>query len=238
MSYQVTKKVGSRLYRYEVERVRDPVTGKKKSRWRYLGRVLDDSASAQRNKPPRTPERLLAALHALLRTRSFNSLTVDAVATRAKTTHATFYRYFRNMHDLLAAALTSAQASLPSLDLHVTGDALEEQRKIGDLIESVFEQAKSRSSLLKALIQSRSDSPVLQALWKAHNDRLQRAWAAYITELNQAGLGRNDDPRDLAHVVVLCIQARLHEAILRDRPITPSDSALWATAVARLVLRV
>ncbi len=237
MPYEVIKNVGSRKYRYTVESVRDAKTGKKKSRWTYVGRVNDETGSTRSTGAPLMPDRLLSALSALLATRSFKSLTVEAVAKRAKTTHATFYRYFRNMHQLLESALKSAQQSFPSLDLHVTGDADEERRKIHELIESVFAQAKTHAAMLKALIQSRSDSPVLQALWNAHMERLQRSWAIYITELNAAGIGYDDDPGRAAELVVMCIQGRIHEAVLRNRNLTPDDSALWATAVSRLILK-
>lgn len=180
---------------------------------------------------------MLSALSGLLATRNFKSLTVEAVAKRAKTTHATFYRYFLNMRQVLEAALKSAQESFPSLDLHVTGDAQDERRKIHALIESVFAQAESRSGLLKALIQSRSDSGVLKGLWNAHMERLQRGWSVYIRELNTAELGRDDDPQRLAELVVMCIQARIHDAVLRNRTLTPEDSELWAGAVTRLILR-
>ncbi len=68
-------------------------------------------------------------------------------------------------------------------------------------------------------------------------ERLQRAWSVYIAEINAAGLGYNDDPERLAELTVLCIQARIHEAVLRNRALTAGDSELWAAAVSRLILK-
>jgi AcrR family transcriptional regulator len=237
MPYEVIKTVGRRSYRYSVETVRDPKTGKKKARWTYVGRVNDETAGAELGRAKRMPDRLLSALSTLLATSNFKSLTVEVVAKRAKTTHATFYRYFRNLHHLLETSFTSLQQSFPSLELHVTGDAEEERCKIRNLVESAFAQTKSRAGILKALIQARSDSTVLKSLWNAHVERLQRAWSVYIGELNAAGLGRNDAPERLAELVVMCIQARLHDALLRNRVLTVADSELLAAAVSRLIMK-
>lgn len=236
MAYEVIKHVGDRSYRYEVVSVRDAATGKRKTKWRYLGRVGPGAQMPMRNRADATRERLIESFGALLETRRMKTLTVEAVARRAKTTHATFYRYFENVNDLLANAIKVAQASLPSLDLHVCGSLDDERAKIRALIGSVFTGAGERAGLLRAFIEKRADSRLLQSLWDAHMERLHTAWATYIRELNDAGMGRNDDPEQLSSVVVTCIQARLHDAILRGRHLTASDADLWASAVSRIIL--
>jgi len=237
MSYEVIKKVGGRSYRYVVDSVRDPVSGLRKSRWRYLGRVEAHPARHPEDRAKETRDRFLKAFLGLLQSRRFKALTVKAVARRAQMTHATFYRHFRSMHDLLGSAIALAQQALPSLDLHVTGDASEERRKISRLLEGVFEQARRRTGLLKAFIETRGDSSVLQALWEAHNRKLEHVWTVYIGELNRAGIGRNDAAESLARAVVLCIQARLHDAIVQGRPLSKRDSELWASIVSRMIIK-
>ncbi len=39
MAYEVTKRIKGRDYRYRVEGYRDPESGKRKTRWQYLGVV-------------------------------------------------------------------------------------------------------------------------------------------------------------------------------------------------------
>src|ERR1700735_5174725 len=148
MSYEVIKKVGSGAYRYVVESARDPQSGKRTARWTYVGRVESNVGAAPVSRTVTTRDDLIAAFQALLENRRLKSLTVESVAGRAHVTHATVYRYFKNMQAALVAAITKAQESLPSLDLHVTGDAKVEQEKVRVLIGSVFEQAKKRSGLL------------------------------------------------------------------------------------------
>src|SRR5579875_1893773 len=107
MAYEVTKRIAGRAYRYRVESVRDPETGKRRSRWTYLGRA--EGAAAAAPAPARrrgdARERLLDALERLLEARDLAGVTADAVAAEAGLAHGTFYRHFRDKRDAFKAAL-------------------------------------------------------------------------------------------------------------------------------------
>lgn len=97
MAYEVVKTIGTRQYRYRVQSERDPVSGKSRNRWTYLGRVASERDIAKVRAPrPNARLRLLAAAEGLLAAGDASALTVDAIAAAAGVAHGTFYRYFRD----------------------------------------------------------------------------------------------------------------------------------------------
>ena len=84
MAYEVVKTIGARQYRYRVQSERDPLTGKSRNRWAYIGRVVSERNVAA-VRPPRTNARLrlLEAVERLLAAGDASAVTVAAITGAA-----------------------------------------------------------------------------------------------------------------------------------------------------------
>jgi AcrR family transcriptional regulator len=154
MAYEVTKQIGGRAYRYGVESVRDPQTGKRRNRWTYLGRA-EQGAAAVPARRPRTNarERLLDAVERLVAGSDFAALTADAIATEAGLAHGTFYRHFRDKRDALRGALDRIrERGGPVID-SLRDDvetAVEARAAIRSLVERILRAPAEHPALLRA----------------------------------------------------------------------------------------
>lgn len=63
----------------------------------------------------RTRQRLLDAARQVLREQGYHGARVDDIVSLAGTSHGTFYLYFANKHDLLAALMRQCMAELETL---------------------------------------------------------------------------------------------------------------------------
>ena len=156
MPYEVTKKIGARAYRYRVESIRDPETGKRRNRWTYLGRA--ETAGAAPTVPRRRTdarERLLDALERLLATRDFAALTADAIASEAGLAHGTFYRHFRDKRDALLAAFQRVRERIgPAVESLRDNVATEAEARAGvrAFVQIVLRTPSEHPALLRAFI--------------------------------------------------------------------------------------
>ena len=96
---------------------------------------------------PRNPDierRIIRAAQACFARRGFDGTAMNVLASRAGTSKATIYLYFRTKQDLFKAALDNLLAQLPrasELTSRVTGDSVEERllvvaRRVGQLLSS------------------------------------------------------------------------------------------------------
>jgi AcrR family transcriptional regulator len=97
MAYEVTKRISGGDYRYHVEGYRDPETGRQRTRWQYLGRVVDGvTVTPPTRRGERvTQDKIVEATAELLESRDASRVTVAVIAKHAGISQATFYRYFR-----------------------------------------------------------------------------------------------------------------------------------------------
>jgi AcrR family transcriptional regulator len=117
MAYEVVKTIGARQYRYRVQSERDPVSGKTRNRWTYLGRLVSGEAAEPARLPrPNSRLRLLEAAEGLLAAGDPAAVTVDAIAAAAGVAHGTFYRYFRDRSDALEALARHIRATRGKAD--------------------------------------------------------------------------------------------------------------------------
>jgi AcrR family transcriptional regulator len=232
MAYEVVKTIAGRSYRYQVESVRDPASGKRRNRWTYLGRVESEQ--------PRTPapkrrgdgrERLLDALARLLADRDFAAVTADAIASEAGLAHGTFYRHFKDKRAALLAAM----------------DRIREQRGpiVRALRADVATRDEARAWLRRAIEASMRPPTEHRALFRAyvalvHRDeefmRDRRERKAYATgvlveqlaELRGRGLATLHDPGATAAALFAMLESFYRDVVLEE---TPPDEARIAGAV-------
>jgi AcrR family transcriptional regulator len=239
MAYEVTKTIAGRAYRYGVERVVDPASGKRRSRWTYLGRVTGAAPAAA---PPRRRSdarpRLLDALERLLETRDFAAVTADAIATEARLAHGTFYRHFRDKRDALRAALERVREE--------RGAAAEALR---DDVATTAEARAALRAMVVRILSSPADHPALLAAsyaLAARDEELARerrarkaqgaaALARHFAALTARGLASVADPEATAAALLAMVDGLYRDAVLDrnalDAPRIAAAAAIFERAV-------
>jgi AcrR family transcriptional regulator len=235
MSYEVTKTIRGRDYRYRVESYRDPETGKVRNRWHYLGKGHGEAPPRRRARAGETRAKLTAALERLLERKPWNDVTALDIAAQAGVTPATLYRYFKSREAVLQACAIDAN---DRLDLR-----LAELQRVADDVDA--ERARLRAWTI-ALVKDPPGSAVLLALSSSgvnttlatdRNALRRRAFERYFDILAQRGFitiapsGR----ADLANALSLIVQALSYRVLLRRAQLDDADYAALADAVDRLI---
>ena len=155
MAREVVKRVGERAYRYLVERVRDPQTGRSRAKWTYVGPLVGDADSPAPlpHNANETRERLIDALERVLERLEYRELTADAVVREAGFSHGTFYRYFKDKREAVRAGLERVKGIIdrerPSFDVPIASRD-EERRRVHAWVASVLHAPLERMGLLRA----------------------------------------------------------------------------------------
>jgi AcrR family transcriptional regulator len=229
MAYEVTKTIAGRAYRYRVESVRDAETGKRRSRWTYLGRVEGrPNAGAAPKRRSDAGRRLLDALERLLESTDFASVTADAIATEAGLAHGTFYRHFRDKRDALRAALQRVREERGLTAEGLRDDvatAAEARAALRAMVERVLSSPAEHPALLRAsyALVARDEE-----LARERRDRKALGGAVlarHFAALTARGLARVEDPEATAAALLAMIDGLYRDAVL-DR------NALDATRIA------
>lgn len=182
MAYEVTKIVNGRPYRYRVRSERDPVTGKVRNRWTYLGR--GDAAGTKAPAKPRPNARgaLLDALERLLDRCDPAEVTAAAVSIEAGLAHGTFYRYFRNRVDAIRALTDRLRQELavelgtldePPVDAAAargalrawTGALLHARRQHAGLVRALYALTAHDTEIRSTLQHRREDNARKLEVW-------------------------------------------------------------------------
>ncbi|MDB5040018.1 MAG: TetR/AcrR family transcriptional regulator [Candidatus Eremiobacteraeota bacterium] len=229
MAYEVTKTIAGRAYRYRVESVRDAETGKRRSRWTYLGRVEGrPNAGAAPKRRSDAGRRLLDALERLLESTDFASVTADAIATEAGLAHGTFYRHFRDKRDALRAALQrireergTAVEALRS-DVANLADA---RADLSGFVERILSSPADHPGLLRAsyALGARDEEVALE--WRTRRAKAVRLLAGHLAALTARGIATVRDPEATAGALIAMVDGLYRDAVL-DR------NALDATRIA------
>ncbi len=133
MAYQVTKRIKGRDYLYNVEGYRDSKTGKRKTRWQYVGPVVNGEVQPPLRKRSEgaTRENVITATARLMEHRDPSNITISVIVSRAKISPSTFYRYFRDRKCVVNAALARVHDEIveaaPRLDVPL--ESLDEARQ-------------------------------------------------------------------------------------------------------------
>lgn len=216
MAYEVTKQIKGRDYRYRVEAMRDPETGRGSTRWVYLGRLEAGAVVAPVRSGVRrvTNDEIVAITAQLLEGRDASRVTVAVIAHHAGISPGTFYRHFADRDAALAAAIAllsdRALSELPSLTSPVGSFEAERAR-----LSAWFE------GLNGAVLRGRAfrwflTTPVHDKLVDSVRESAQHTdpcalLTAYFAAISAAGLATIADPAALAQSMVT-----VHASIVRD----------------------
>jgi AcrR family transcriptional regulator len=232
LSYEVTKRIKGRDYRYRVESARDPETGRAGTRWVYLGKLEDGKLVAPLRSVARrvTHDEIVAVTAKLLESRDASRVTVSVIAHHAGISPGTFYRHFQDRDAAFSAALTAlceqSFDELPSLDPPI-GTPAAERARLNGWFEALHESALRGRAFRWYLTSSGHEKfkTVLEGTSLRNDPRA--ALGNYFRTLDAAGLAHIEDASALANGVM-----RLHAAMVRDMALhgdgAPAAAERWA----------
>lgn len=215
MAYEVTKQIKGRHYRYRVEGYRDPQTGSRKTRWKYIGPVVAGRlTSARRHRGPVSKQAIVEAIAALLEHRDPSTITVAVIMRRVNGSPSSFYRCFKDRRSAFTAALAlicdSLVDALPSLNETVTSAEQGRERLftwMEHLYHSALRQRALRSSLALG-VRGKMQGRIARSAMKID---LQRLLANYLKRLADSQIIRADDTETLASSIL-----NIHKAFARS----------------------
>ena len=232
MAYEVTKTIAGRPYRYRVESIRDPETGKRRNRWTYLGRVAAEQPPAP--APKRRGDaraRLLDALERLLETNDFAVVTADAIATEAGLAHGTFYRHFKDKRAALRAGLQRVRERVGFVVAALLDDvatSAEARAGIRAFVEAVLRSPAEHPALLRAYYAMTLRDEEFARERRERRELAIRKLAKHLEALRARGLATLSDPEATAAALLAMLEGSNREALLDG---TPPDEARIAGAV-------
>jgi AcrR family transcriptional regulator len=216
MSYEVTKRIKGRDYRYRVESAQHPETGRAATRWTYLGKLEDGELIAPTRSVAKrvTHDEIVAVTAKLLETRDASRVTVSVITHHAGISPGTFYRHFADRDAAFGAALTALCEQcfddLPALDPPVISRD-DERVRLNSWFEALH-QAVLRGRALRWFLTTAGHDK-FEALIRQSALRIDpRALLTdYFRTLHDAGLARIGDAETLANGVM-----RLNASVVRD----------------------
>jgi AcrR family transcriptional regulator len=235
----VTKTIAGRAYRYQVERVRDPATGKRRSRWTYLGRAEAPPAKpAAPRRPSNAPQRLLDALERLLADREFGAIATGAIATEAGLAHGTFYRHFRDKRAAMRAALERMRERRgPAIaSLHVEL-ATEEEARAGmrAFVTAMLRTPAEHRALLRAIFELSVRDEEIARERRERRAAAVRLLADHFAALAARGFTAVPHPEATAAALLAMIDGLYREAIVEGPALDDARIAAAATIFERAV---
>jgi AcrR family transcriptional regulator len=217
MAYEVTKRIGGRAYRYRVESVRDPETGKRRNRWTYLGRAEPGKPRTERPRRSEARSRLLDALERLVATRDFGSLTADAIANEAGLAHGTFYRHFRDKREALLATLERLRERRGPWLAPIRDDvetSAEARAGIREMVESILRAPAEHPALLRAYYALSLRDAELGRERAERKAAANRRIGEHLTALQRRGLATVEDPEATAGALFAMLDGFYREAVV------------------------
>jgi AcrR family transcriptional regulator len=220
VSYEVTKRIKGRDYRYRVENA-----GR---RWTYLGKLEGGELIAPVRSAGRrvTHDEIVAVTAKLLDARDASRVTVSVITQHAGISPGTFYRHFADRDAAFGAALTALCEqcfdALPALDPPVT--TLEGERlRLNGWFEALHDSVLRGRALRWFLTTSGHDK--FEALIRQSTLRAdpRASLSGYFRLLHGAGLARIEDAERLANGVM-----RLTASIIRDMALRDAEDNLTA----------
>jgi AcrR family transcriptional regulator len=186
MGQEIIKRVGERAYRYRVDRVLDPKTGRSRAKWTYLGRLTDSASPQASDRAATMRTRLLDAVERVLERTDYREL-----ASEAGVSHGTFYRYFKDKREAVGAALDRVKETIdrqrPRFDDRIASRE-EERLRVRQWVISVVHAPIERTGLLRAWYDVLSDDLELRTARDARRQTHQADFAAYLDRLASAGI--------------------------------------------------
>ena len=187
------------------------------------------SNAVQPKRVRRTPENaraeILAAAESALRDTDFHSLTVEFLMERTGMTRSLFYHYFGSLEEIVMALFERVAAEVSgAVDAWLEGeDATDYRANTVDHLTRMYEVWREHANLMRALEQAADRNKEAYARWQ------QQVVESYIDKTEtfirrQIALGRSrvEDPRGVAHVLIVTNLAVATDQLRRPEPESPA----------------
>ncbi|MGB6984731.1 MAG: TetR/AcrR family transcriptional regulator [Candidatus Aquilonibacter sp.] len=235
MSYEVTKTIRGRDYRYKVESYRDPQTGKVRNRWHYLGKGHGEAPPRRRAQAGETRAKLIAALERLLGREPWSDVTALDIAAEAGVTAATLYRYFKSRDEVLQACGADANDQLDRhlAQLHDVASDVDAERARLRAWTIALAKNPPGSAVLLAL----SSSSTSTAVGRDRNLLRRRGFERYFEVLAQRGFIATTpaERARLASALTFFAQAFSYRVVRARTQMGDDEYDALADAIERLV---
>jgi AcrR family transcriptional regulator len=238
MSYEVTKLVNGRPYRYRVRSERDPDTGKVRNRWTYLGRGEAGGAQVAAKPRPNAREALLEALERLLDRSDPGEVTADAVSVEAGLAHGTFYRYFHNRVDAvraLTARLREERAVELGLLDEPPSDLAGARAALRTWTAALLHARTQHHGLVRALYALASQDAEIRNTLRERRDRNAQRLAGWLAALADRGLVALRDPESTGAVLYSILDGIGRDSVAAGEPLEQHRLAAAIDLVERAV---
>ncbi len=205
--------------------------------------MLASNAVQPQKRVRRTPENaraeILAAAEAALRDSDFHSLTVETLMERTGMTRSLFYHYFKSLEEIVIALFESVEAEVKgAVDAWLEGeDTADPRANTVDHLTRMYEVWREHANLMRAMEQAAGRNKEAYARWQqqiveSYIDKTE----AFIRRQIELGRSRVEDPRGVAHVLILMNLAVATDQIDRRVPETPARLGvvvghIWNSAV-------
>jgi AcrR family transcriptional regulator len=206
LAYEVIKRVRGREYRYVVEAYRDPVTKRRKARWRYVGVVKDDARARPAVRTPRnrvSREDIIAATARLLEFRSPENVTVSVILSASGASRSAFYRSFPNRQKALSAAIAQVADDLfrtfPTLVKPRSRQDAEEQ--LQRWCEAHYRFAAQQQILKRAMAQGYSDRARIRFDRSLLTEDPSAQLATFLKQIDDAAYAKIESPLAVARAI-------------------------------------
>jgi len=238
MAYEVTKLVNGRPYRYRVRSERDPVSGKTRNRWTYLGRADAGRPHVAVKPRPNAREALLDALERLLDRSDPGEVTAAAVSVEAGLAHGTFYRYFTNRVSAiraLADRLRSAKAAqFGSIDAPPAA-ASAARAALRAWTQGVLSARTEHPGLVRAVYALAARDPEIRAALLERRDGHARKLVAWLRDLAERGIIVLPDAEAAGDVLFAMLDGVGREAVAAGEPLEERHVAAAVDLIERAV---
>lgn len=165
-----------------------------------------------------TYEALLVAGGRVLAERGLPALTSTTVAAEAGVATGTFYSYFTDKDELLAALFARGLDEIhESVAAVLTTDALLDRGlrdTLADVVATVLDGYRRHSPVIRAALGRIPDSAPLRTIYWDRYGRSAESAATFLRRGMRAGLVRQGDAEALAHTLLVMVQGLNHPVLL------------------------
>jgi AcrR family transcriptional regulator len=143
-------------------------------------------------------------------------VTAGQVSEEARLAHGTFYRYFRDKHEALRAAIEQVREAVDWTVLvaeRPVGKRAVERRRVKHWAEGILRAPIERAGLARAWFAALDADPQIARQRAERRERTTSDLGAYIERLNSLGIARVPRPRGTAVALLALIDATTRSGI-------------------------
>jgi AcrR family transcriptional regulator len=233
MSYEVVNRIRGHQYRYQVTSFRDPVTGKVRQTWSYVGPVAARGARGER-EAEKSVRQIIQAILKLLDKRDVSHISIGVIARAAGVSRSTFYRRFPNKNAALTVAFETALGESRktreySLITEPIQSAAFERKRLGEWIEAILRNSVRSPGVQRAMSSSRELHALRQRNSRENHAEVHGSLVVYLRRLRAAGLIDAGSAEALADGIQ-CVISGIFKRTVYDHELS-NEPALLAAGI-------